>query len=324
MGLRWVLDTDCTTGVGPTGTTSTTTPPASQDSNAARTFYIFAMNYPFVACVLLVGFLIFLCRSLSPRIYDVIIVRMTAKWYAAFFARYVRFSFSSLARRSGQPPMTVLVRKETPLSNETSTNALLFSRFTSISLRRVRKGDRVLDVGIGTASALARNARTVRALRLRIVGVDYEQKYVSYSRGVLFRCGLKDSVRTICASIYDKDLSVKTGAKSSPFDVVYFSGSISLMPDPSEALRAAAKLLRPGGRIYITQTFQNRDFPLLSVAKPLLKYLTTVDFGRLIFQREMLAFVEGAGMRVLENKVISGSVENRWQSARMLVLTPGS
>ena len=51
--------------------------------------------------------------------------------------------------------------------------------------------------------------------------------------------------------------SVKDGF----FDVAYFSGSISLMPEPHNALLNVAKLLKPGGRIIITQTFQNKPRP---------------------------------------------------------------
>lgn len=42
------------------------------------------------------------------------------------------------------------------------------------------------------------------------------------------------------------------------FDAAYFSGSLTLMPDPPAALRAAASMLKESGRVYVTQTFQNR------------------------------------------------------------------
>jgi len=178
----------------------------------------------------------------------------------------------------------------------------------------------VLDVGIGTASALCENANAVRDRGLEVVGVDYEERYVNFARKKILNDGLASNVRVIRASVYDDDLGERVGGKK--FDAVYFSGSISLMPDPAEALRVAARLLRPGGRIYVTQTFQNRSFPLLSTVKPLLKYLTTIDFGQLIFQREILDVAKRAGLGVEENAPIPGSVDNRWQTARLLVLAP--
>lgn len=56
--------------------------------------------------------------------------------------------------------------------------------------------------------------------------------------------------------------------------------------------------------------------------KPALKYLTTIDFGKLIFQKDILAIVARAGMLVKENRPIPGSVDNRWQTARLLVVEP--
>ena len=108
-----------------------------------------------------------------------------------------------------------------------------------------------------------------------------------------------------------------------PFDAVYFSGSISLMPDPAEALRVCAKLLRPkSGRIVITQTFQNRSVFCFHRIKPLLKYITTIDFGQLVFHREIKKIIEQADMKIVENKPIRDSIDNMWQTARMIVLKP--
>ena len=108
-----------------------------------------------------------------------------------------------------------------------------------------------------------------------------------------------------------------------PFDTVYFSGSISLMPDPAEALRVCAKLLRPkSGRIVITQTFQNRSMFCFHRIKPLLKYITTIDFGQLVFHHEIQKVIEQADMNIVEDNPIRDSIDNMWQTARMIVLKP--
>ena len=101
----------------------------------------------------IVAIVLVLVRTLSPRIYDHVIVSMTRTWYAAF-------------------------------------------------LSRSKVGDRVLDVGIGTASALCENASAVRTKKLNIVGVDYEKRYVEYSKSVIKSCGLEERVRTVHASVY--------------------------------------------------------------------------------------------------------------------------
>ena len=74
--------------------------------------------------------------------------------------------------------------------------------------------------------------------------------------------------------------------------------------------------------IYITQTFQRRSVPFLSTIKPLLFYLTTIDFGQLVFEADILKIVEKAEMEVVENSVVPNSVDTPLQVARLLVVRP--
>lgn len=146
----------------------------------------------------------------------------------------------------------------------------------------------VLDVGIGTGTSLCANASLVLSKRLTVVGVDIDEAYVNHCANSLKSAKLS-SCRVLCKSVLDPDLSQSVGKD---FDAVYFSGSISLIPTPHkvhfavvfllsflcfcllslmfQALQLAASLLRPGGVVYVTQTFQRKTFPLLGVIKPLL------------------------------------------------------
>ena len=95
----------------------------------------------------------------------------------------------------------------------------------------------------------------------------------------------------------------------------------TLMPDPPAALRAAAALVKPGGPIYVTQTFQNRPSPLTARIKPLLRLLTTVDFGVVTYHADVRRIVEQAGLVVDEDEPIPGSIDTKLQTARLLVLS---
>jgi len=44
-------------------------------------------------------------------------------------------------------------------------------------LERCPKDSTVLDIGIGTATSLVRNAKLVKAKNLKFVGVDYDKTY---------------------------------------------------------------------------------------------------------------------------------------------------
>ena len=58
------------------------------------------------------------------------------------------------------------------------------------------------------------------------------------------------------------------------------------------------------GRIYITQTYQRRGFPLASVLKPLLYYVTSIDFGQLCFEEDLQEILAAAGFSVETDEVI--------------------
>ena len=98
-------------------------------------------------------------------------------------------------------------------------------------LKLVPVESRILDIGVGTASALLRHKTLIKDKRLQIVGVDYDVTYVKRAQKSVAAAGLAGNIRIIHASIFDKDILTRTGC---PFDAAYFSGSFSLMPEPAQ------------------------------------------------------------------------------------------
>lgn len=135
-----------------------------------------------------------------------------------------------------------------------------------------------------------------------------------------------------------EDQNQNEGKRRRVFDAVYFSGSFSLLPDPVGALRLASELVRRpngeaggdvdgekgcgGGRgdIYITQTYQRRTPFFLPYIKPLMKFVTTIDFGQLVREADVLRTFEESGLKLAEHAVIPGSVDNSLQAAYLTVL----
>ena len=109
------------------------------------------------------------------------------------------------------------------------------AQWYSTVLERIDGGARLLDVGIGTATALVRNKEALERKNLVVVGIDYEAEYIKKAGEVVEEAGLQKRVKLNCTSIYDPKLRmVFTGAAR--FDAAYFSGSLTLMPDPAAAL----------------------------------------------------------------------------------------
>lgn len=244
--------------------------------------------------------LLLLLRFFAADVYDIVIVWMTSSWYAAVLAK-------------------------------------------------LKVGDRVLDVGIGTATALVRNKAALMEKHISVVGLDYEASYIQKAEQILQAAELLQPApagtegyrpgefycRVFEKSIYDADLpqlceddpSKKaklngTVPEDLRFDAAYFSGSLTVMPDPVAALRAVAPLIKQeSGRIYITQTFEKRRSSVKAALKPLLKYLTTIDFGQLTTEDDVKDLISKAGLfETVENTPIQGSMDNHWQTARLIVL----
>lgn len=157
-------------------------------------------------------------------------------------------------------------------------------------LRRVPEGAAVLDVGIGTAGALLANADLVEDRGLRVTGIDIDADYIERARGRLAHSPLADRVEVRLESVYDH--------RGGPYDAVYFSASFMLLPDPERALRHCRTLLAPGGRIYFTQTIQKQPARWVEVIKPMLRRLTTIDFGRVTYEEDFRAQVRSAGLEL--------------------------
>ena len=177
----------------------------------------------------------------------------------------------------------------------------------------------LLDVGIGTAGALCNNATLLHKKDIKVVGIDYDNDYIVKANQSAANAGLSERLHSLHMSVYDTPLPAPPGG-GELYDAVYFSGSIVLMPDPAEALKAVAKSLKPGGLIYVTQTFQIKAWPLLKFTKPMMRYITSIDFGKLTFEKDILDIVKQAGMEVKEYRKIEDSVQTAYQTARFLAI----
>lgn len=159
-------------------------------------------------------------------------------------------------------------------------------------LQRIPASSKVLDVGIGTGGALLANSELVRQRGLKITGVDIDADYIKQARKAVDDHGMSEHVEPLLESVYDH--------QGGPYDAVYFAASFMLMPDPPAALTHVKTLLAPEGRIFFTQTFEERKSFLAERAKPLLKRVTTIDFGQVTYERDFLDVLEEGGLQVME------------------------
>lgn len=178
-------------------------------------------------------------------------------------------------------------------------------------LARLPHGCRLLDVGIGTGAALLANAELLIERDVRVTGVDVDAAYVERCRLAVAGRGLDDRVDVRLESI-----DVHRGG---PYGAVYFSGSFMLLPAPAATLRHLRALLVPGAAVYFTQTFEHRRSRAVELAKPLLRPLTGIDFGRVTYEADFRATIADAGFRLVELESLS---PGRARSAVLAVAAP--
>jgi ubiquinone/menaquinone biosynthesis C-methylase UbiE len=230
-----------------------------------------------------------------------------------------------------------------------------------IVLQDLDHGSRLLDVGVGTAGALVACQHLIRRKQLQVVGMDYDDHYLRQAQGAIGRANLTDQIQLVTMNVYHlkeeekkaEALSMLSRSSSSApppttttppsdqqqqrqhettkadvayFDAVYFSGSFSLLPDWSTALTSVASVLRPNGKIYITQTYQKQHEQALwwwlSWIKPLLRHVTTIDFGQLVtldqieeFYDKIVLAEEHQDWKLLRHEKVPHNVDNPWQAA---------
>jgi len=159
-------------------------------------------------------------------------------------------------------------------------------------LTRLPAGCRLLDIGMGTGSALLANADLLVAKKIQVTGVDVDAAYVTRCRRAVGERGLGEHIAPRHESIYDH--------RGGPYDAAYFSASFMLLPDPPAALAHVGSLLVPPGRMYFTQTFEHRPSRAVERLKPLLRLVTTIDFGRVTYEHDFRRVLNGSGIAIEE------------------------
>ena len=140
---------------------------------------------------------------------------------------------------------------------DVSRKYLLLGRDQLIGLMNVQPGDQVLEAGCGTGRNLLALAR--RHPRARLFGLDLCGEMLCTARAKLKSTGAANIEMVQCGaeSYHYRD----TFGLERPFDAIFFSYSLSMIPPWRQAVDTAIANLKPGGNLYVVDFWDQGGYP---------------------------------------------------------------
>ena len=135
--------------------------------------------------------------------------------------------------------------KLAPVYDFTIGPALHPGRMDAIQRMGIRPGDRILEVGIGTAINASLYPRDCI-----VTGIDFSSSMLEKARHRIARKGVRN------VRLLEMDAAEMKFADGT-FDIVYAPYTISVVPDPVAVAREMYRVCRPGGKIVILNHFRS-------------------------------------------------------------------
>lgn len=173
----------------------------------------------------------------------------------------------------------------------------------------------ILDVGIGNGTMIHDFHPVIREKGLEINGIDINRHYLSQCGDLIRKYRMENHIR-----IYHQAVEQFRPPAPRCYDFILFSMSFMLFQDQQAVLDRVLEWLKPDGCLVFFQTVFWDHSRLLDFLKPKLVYLTTVDFGTVVYGDEFQDFLRENRLRVIEDRMI----KREWFQGeyRMIVAMP--
>jgi phosphatidylethanolamine/phosphatidyl-N-methylethanolamine N-methyltransferase len=142
---------------------------------------------------------------------------------------------------------------------------------------RLRPGDRVLEVGVGTGISLPLYPRDVR-----ITGIDVSREMLEKARGRVARARLSN-----VEALLEMDAESMAFPNAS-FDKVVAMYVVSVVPRPAKLLEELHRVCRPDGEIFIVNHFQSENPIMGRLERALAGFSSQIGFNPDIDLRELV------------------------------------
>jgi 2-polyprenyl-6-hydroxyphenyl methylase / 3-demethylubiquinone-9 3-methyltransferase len=159
-------------------------------------------------------------------------------------------------------------------------------------------GKKVVDVGCGGGIL----AESISQSGAETTGIDLSEKALKVAELHALEVGANLTYRSISAEALAEE-------QPDQFDVVTCMEMLEHVPDPASAVRACAKLCKPGGTLFFSTLNRNQKSYLFSIigAEYILKLLPkgTHEYAKFIKPSELVAYTRKAGLEMAGIKGMS-------------------
>jgi 2-polyprenyl-6-hydroxyphenyl methylase/3-demethylubiquinone-9 3-methyltransferase len=154
-------------------------------------------------------------------------------------------------------------------------------------------GKKVLDVGCGGGIL----AESMAARGAEVLGIDMGEAPLQVARLHKLESGVELDYRQVTVEALAEEMPQQ-------FDVVTCMEMLEHVPDPASVISACARLVKPGGRVFLSTLNRNPKSYLFAIvgAEYLLRMLPrgTHDFAKFIRPSEMEGWTREAGLELEE------------------------
>lgn len=194
---------------------------------------------------------------------------------------------------------------------------LIFSDMTKLCysncLKLYPRNASILDVGIGNGVMIKKNHKLIKQKDLHITGLDINRHYLEHCRKMIREFKLEKQVK-----VHHKSVLSFSPGENPCYDYIFFGQSFMLMSEQGKVLDRTKKWLKPDGKVIFFQTmFKNRS-KIMEFVKPRLKFLTTVDFGKVTYEKDFYDLLDQGNFNPCEDKLLK---KNVFKGEHRLIIT---